>query len=548
MKIKSITIHNFRSIKQETILFDDYSLLVGPNNCGKSNIIDALRIFYEKDGFKYNPKVDFPKFKTEDEEAWIEIEFKAMDEEYSNLKESYKSGDNEFKVRKWIKCADSAVKPGIYAYESGNLSNSLFYGPKNIQQGKFGDVIYIPAVSKLDEYTKLTGPTALRDLINHVISKVLEKSNAYSNLKSAFDDFSKLFPKEKSPDDISIGGLQDDIDNELAEWGSKFKVITNSLSPQDLVKYLIDHEILDKCLGAPIPSTSFGQGFQRHLIFALIKLTSKYKDVKVQKDKKEFQPDFNLILFEEPEAFLHPPQQVILGDNLRELSKGETEQVLISTHSSLFVSRNIDDLKKLIKLQREGVETRIYQLTDKDINDIFKNNNEVNKISKSEFDDLDSEGLRYFLWLNSERCSLFFANKILLVEGPSEKIFIEYLLKNKIISLKEKHLYILDSFGKFNIHRFMNLFEKLGVYHSVIFDDDKDVGSHQQFNKLIESSGNKFTIHIEKIGTDFEKFLDINPPSKDYQKPLNVLSQYTKGNIKEEKIKELEEVINKSLS
>jgi hypothetical protein len=42
MKATSIIIHNFRSIIQAEINLDNYSLLVGTNNSGKSNIIDAI--------------------------------------------------------------------------------------------------------------------------------------------------------------------------------------------------------------------------------------------------------------------------------------------------------------------------------------------------------------------------------------------------------------------------------------------------------------------------------------------------------------------------
>ena len=51
-------------------MLNDYNVLVGANNSGKSNILTALRIFYE-DGIKFNEKTDFPRFQTDDEESWI---------------------------------------------------------------------------------------------------------------------------------------------------------------------------------------------------------------------------------------------------------------------------------------------------------------------------------------------------------------------------------------------------------------------------------------------------------------------------------------------
>lgn len=48
MKLKSLRIQNLRSIKDETIEFDDYTCLVGPNGSGKSNVLCALNIFFRE--------------------------------------------------------------------------------------------------------------------------------------------------------------------------------------------------------------------------------------------------------------------------------------------------------------------------------------------------------------------------------------------------------------------------------------------------------------------------------------------------------------------
>jgi len=98
MKIKSLTIHNFRSIKEVKFNLEDYVILVGANNAGKSNILTALRIFYE-DEIKFNEKSDFPKFQTEDNESWIEIEYLLTQEEFISLKEEYKNPNRVLKEK-----------------------------------------------------------------------------------------------------------------------------------------------------------------------------------------------------------------------------------------------------------------------------------------------------------------------------------------------------------------------------------------------------------------------------------------------------------------
>jgi putative ATP-dependent endonuclease of the OLD family len=49
--------------------------------------------------------------------------------------------------------------------------------------------------------------------------------------------------------------------------------------------------------------SSFGQGFQRQVIFTLIKLAAKYQNPKAPAKKKEFAPLLTWILFENRKLF-----------------------------------------------------------------------------------------------------------------------------------------------------------------------------------------------------------------------------------------------------
>lgn len=57
MKIKNITIHNFRSVLDGQFNLDNYTLLVGENNAGKTTIISLkLKQQIKKVGLKLNLK------------------------------------------------------------------------------------------------------------------------------------------------------------------------------------------------------------------------------------------------------------------------------------------------------------------------------------------------------------------------------------------------------------------------------------------------------------------------------------------------------------
>ena len=148
--------------------------------------------------------------------------------------------------------------------------------------------------------------------------------------------------------------IEDEINSELKNWEIKFGIKINPIKPPDIVKSLLSHYIQDNNLSdnKEIEVTSLGQGLQRHLIYTLIKLSSNYTDKKEEK-KKEFSPDFTLILFEEPEAFLHPSQQEQMNLNLQKIATENNQQILITTHSPIFVCKNTMALNSIIKIQKK---------------------------------------------------------------------------------------------------------------------------------------------------------------------------------------------------
>ncbi|MCP2619788.1 AAA family ATPase [Candidatus Aminicenantes bacterium AC-334-K16] len=570
MEIKSIRIHNFRSIKDAEFELCDYNVFVGANNSGKTNVLTALRIFYE-DGIKFNEKIDFPKFKISDNESWIEIEYLLTDDEFDNLKEEYKNPGNLLKVRKYLKSEDTQrVKPNqsnIYAYENGKLSTNLFYGAKNISQAKLGSVIYIPEITKTEETLKLTGPSPLRNTLTFVMKKVIKTSESFRTLNDAFEEFNVRFKEEATRNGISLENFRKEINKNLKEWEVEFNLDINPVRPEDIIKNLITHSFTDKTLNREMDIGVYGQGLQRHLIYVLIRLSAQYREEKIYK-KKEFSPESTLILFEEPEAFLHPTQQEYLNSSLRALSAEDGQQVIISTHSPVFVSRNIEEISSVIKLKREKGVTKCFQVSEKARKNIIERNNEFVELLSSKLDDpftnkktkdrirnilgdtedgkrMEEEAIRYSLWLDLERASSFFAEIVLICEGATEKAFIDYLIRNEWIDLRERKIYVLDVMGKFNIHRYMNLFKELGIYHSILADRDENNNVHEIINQFIENNKNIYTKNIYFFDKKIEDFLGIPLPHRRDKRPLNVLWHYKNGKISKDKIYKLKRIIER---
>jgi len=548
MKICQISMHNFRSIKDAVFSLKDYSLLIGANNAGKSNIIDALRIFYEHDKKKFEDGANGDKCwfgDAEDNEIWIEIEYKLTDEEYNDLKEEYRLPNNKLKVRKYIKTSevgdDGKPKFGYYAYDKdGKICGNLFYGEKNVGSGKLGGLIYIPAQSNLEEQTKLTGPSPLKELITNVLERVIEGNAAYDKLKTDLSEFSEKIKTAQTEDEKSLTRLESEISDSLQGWNTKFKFDFKTLDAGSIIKNLVSYKIGEAVDN--MNASQMGSGFQRHLIFSLIDIAAKYPAQKKLKKDKDFTPSMSLLLFEEPEAFLHPDQQLSMCRNLKRLASDQMNQVLVSSHSPHFVSQNTDDISSIIKLNKPDKLTEIGQISGEKWKEILGANLKLPDEAKDDREEADkneeTEAIKYFLWLDPERSGCFFSKHVLLVEGATEKGLFNYLIDKGYVKVPPGGVFILDSMGKWNMPKFIRLFEGLKIPHSVIFDDDNNSDKEKPWNEFIQKSRNGFTKNIKTFSGDLETMLGVDKPKGSgaaHRKPQRLMYNWITGKVSEEK-------------
>lgn len=257
----------------------------------------------------------------------------------------------------------------------------------------------------------------------------------------------------------------------------------------------------------PEPYYRRGHGLQRALHLSLLRSLAFY--IRQQSGKEVARPF--ILLFEEPEACLHPDGQIKMRKALSEISK--LEQVIIATHSPILIAP--DMIERTIRLDKiasgDGpkpvtkahgpLKTSELAASERDIQRLF----EIQRSAK-----------------------FMFARGVLLVEGIADEYLIAAAAKvRRNLDLDFNEIAIVESGGKDKVVPFMAVLRKLGLKTWGLLDLDF----------LWNGSGELFQGDVEY--SSFRKALDKLAPTK--------AGPATEAERKEEKRKKVE-VCNGELS
>jgi len=184
MNVETLNIHNFRSICDLTIRLSDYTLLVGANNVGKSNVVDALRCFFGE--YAYDCDTDFPRtkgVKLKDKLTWVEVEFHSVAR--ANVGDEFAAAvsDGALRVRRTFEVVDGKLKSWYCSVDKDGRSVKGTKSVKILPKGLALNISYLPSMSNPADDLKMSGTSLLKDLIGDSIRAAFEKSGAVQQLQ-----------------------------------------------------------------------------------------------------------------------------------------------------------------------------------------------------------------------------------------------------------------------------------------------------------------------------------------------------------------------------
>lgn len=458
IRVESIKISNFRSLESVFFNLKDCTVLVGKNNCGKSNIIQAVAYGFtyaniEREDVFVSPVSPF----SFDKKVTIDIKVVPIAAN-GNIA-------NEFNEEWALAFGENISIDATSDKEFFAFRTEIKYDSDREQ--------YINKKYKIDEWTDdnniIVGDIIKRDTFDAIENVFINAQRDISiDIRDKKSIWGRLTSKIKIEDavktkiDIQLGKLNKQIVSKseiLTSISKELKATTAdtnsdiSISPltKDIETIYSGMNIYYKTKDSvPTSVENLGLGIRSWAVFSTVK--AQIVD-RIKKAKKEEFAYFPMLLIEEPEAHVHPQAQRQLFSDI----DGINGQKLITTHSPYILSQI--DLDKILYIRKEASSTLAMPLL---------------------VDGLSSEDIRKIKrTVMNTRGEILYANAVILAEGETEEqalaVYLREYFKKEPFELGINIIGV----GGSNYLPFMRVLDRLSIKWYVFSD-----GETEPINKL----------------------------------------------------------------
>ncbi|MEJ5305729.1 MAG: AAA family ATPase [Ignavibacteria bacterium] len=487
MKISQLEIKNFRSIKHLVMKPRSLCALVGPNSVGKTNILKAIDLVLGE-GWTTKAKIARELFYNPKEPIIIEINFDTP-VIYTNIDRQNQEKENKVNSIK----LEMRLEPELFVKTTINNGQVFYYQENFKRQCHF---IYIPAGRNLADELRVSQWTMLGKLMRLIFENYIKFYEGDENkLKEEFSE--KIKPAKEF--------LEKDFDNnfltfkKFVETFQKYcQMNSNTLATKILPKLNIYnlnwfYKTLQIHVREDFPEKDFdaeevGAGMQNLLLISIFQTYAELMGGKV------------IFGIEEPEIFLYPNAQRNLYKSFQELS--ENTQIFYTTHSPNFIDAY------------RAYEIEILQKT--------KERGTINLPKDDKYlteETAEKEKFKIYTHFNAERNELFFARKVILVEGDADKILWTTICEQRWkINLNEMGVSIIECGGKGGVNYFVGVCNLVGIQdYFAIWDQDNKEDYNPKKDWLSETMNSDKGIEIPG---NLEQFLGL-PEGKGAEKVKN---------------------------
>lgn len=528
MQISKVTLDNFRSIEHLEVEFGKLTSLVGANNCGKSTILKAIDLFFDAaakmtsaDYYLHDQtrtisiSIEFDNLTPEElrefggavkdgrlrivrdfggatQEGGEYAVFADTNPDFENFRDE-SNGTKKRSIYSELRRSYTDLSPAtgeemeenLRSWERNNASKLQFkkvrgfFGAKNVANGKLKkktSVRLVPAVKDTSEETSDAKRSPVVGLLNEIIKQTFENKAEFTEfIESANRRIAELSDPTSVP---QLAGISTRLTSAVSRYYADTNLVADLGKANEINVTFPNPLITVVHRGLKVDVAHVGHGLQRAIFFSLVQFLAEEQTE--SRSDKESGPEFSdaqsdiILLIEEPEIYQHPIKQVRFYDAFKEITEffnrksGIRIQIIFATHSEKFVSiKDISNIRIISKINT--LEEVITQARSLSIENFSRGMASVVGAAKPLSNEAFAAGLHIF---NREVSEGFLAEKIILVEGVSDRAILEAALLCQNSSAQKEGISIIEVGGKTKIDKPLYAFRSLGIPVHVVFDND----------------------------------------------------------------------------
>ena len=517
MKISEISIKNFRSFDERgaSIIVGEMAAFVGKNSSGKSNILQALQLFWGQYALTTE---DFYYGET-DRTISISVTFSVASEDIVPALLPYVSSDGFLQLRHDYTDADPKGKLyscGIKEYtgqsemnpfperkltparitaflateQSADLRTYAQSIGKLLDERSFYDILGLYWCAHIQSFSNQWSATPIEISgtnfknilaalppyyylpVSYTTAKLTQDKHSYFQqiYQQILGDIQQLRENAQAEQlkqrvtalyrSVGIHKRCSDINQLLSETGgadSSVKMHIEIGEPNyDVLFHPAPSLRVDDGYDCDVQGK--GQGIQRDAIFRLLKVFSRLN----KKQQRKF-----ILAVDEPEAFMHPTYKRSLFKSFLAMCDAGC-QVMYTTHDPAFVSvSRFDDIHTVAVVRGQKQYTTVFSSSFAEImqKEVFRKSCRC-KVEESIRKELEHK-------CQGEQNEGFFADRIILVEGPTESYALPVYFARLGYDLDENNTVILRAQSKTLLQLLCAIFSSCRIPCYCIFDGDK---------------------------------------------------------------------------
>lgn len=531
-RLHKLIISNFRSIGSThvEIELDDVVVLVGPNNAGKSSVLRAYEIVMQHGSKEGRLSIDdFPNGIVDPKNPpQVELQTIVFDNAPGDrwIRETEAK---EWLIRErwtWNSPNTEPVRQG-FDVEKGDWDDHVPWGAPNVANARRPRPHRIDAFASPDSQAM-----AIASLITDILKdnlKTIKSDPALeqSDYQLVLDKIKELQTKVVAATEKEIQKIEAEISVYLEKIFPKHKVKVNTNPETDVEKtytpFKASPDILMGPEGGYFSTIAHqGSGARRTLLWATLKYLSEAGD------KEDSRP--HVLLLDEPEICLHPTAIREARSVLYNLPSTGSWQVMITSHSPIFIDLSKDNTTVIRVFRDEHSEVKSTTLY---------------RPARAKLSDDDKRNMKLLNICDPYLHEFFFGGRQVVVEGDTE--YTAFSMIREMYPEEYSDVQIIRARGKGIIPSVARVLLQFSKSFSILHDSDtKETisgkanpawGMNKSIQEILALENAKETVYLVACCTCFEIAM-FGEEAKD-EKPYNALERIRKDQNSNARVKQL---------